>query len=115
MNRVTLLLSCLTFASTYLYGQDVQRPFLTDSIASAQFPLRTPVGCQRQIPSMGQVLLEFVIDTLGHVEPGSIVVMRASDSTLVPLAKQILITCRYVPGRINGHFVRSGVGRFVTF
>ena len=53
----------------------------------------------------GRVLLEFVVDTLGRVEPG-VRVLRTADPILVAPAKEMLLGARFVPGRVRGRPVR---------
>ena len=53
----------------------------------------------------GKVVLEFVVDTLGQVEPG-IRVLDTADSLLVDPAKQMVRGARYTPGRVRGRPVR---------
>ena len=53
----------------------------------------------------GKVVLEFVVDTLGRVEPG-IRVLKTADPLLVEPAKEMLRGARYVPGRVRGRPVR---------
>jgi outer membrane biosynthesis protein TonB len=53
----------------------------------------------------GRVLLEFVVDTLGRVEPG-VRVLETADPLLVGPAKQMLQEARYAPGRVHGRPVR---------
>jgi outer membrane biosynthesis protein TonB len=53
----------------------------------------------------GRVTLEFVVDTLGRVEPG-VRVLRTAHPLLVAPAKQMLLGARFVPGRVRGRPVR---------
>ena len=53
----------------------------------------------------GSVMLEFVVDTLGRVEPG-IRVLRTDDPLLVEPAKQTISEARFVPGQVRGRAVR---------
>ena len=53
----------------------------------------------------GKVVLEFVVDTLGQVEPG-IRVLDTADSLLVDPARQMVRGARYTPGRVRGRPVR---------
>jgi hypothetical protein len=124
MAKAIIFLACSLVATRSLVSQEPPRPFLSDStvVPMSHFAVRdrpAPVenSCMvpRSAPPHGEVHFEFVIDTLGRVEPTTIVLMRTTDSTIVPLAREILISCRYVPGRMNGRRVRSGVGRIVHF
>jgi TonB family protein len=53
----------------------------------------------------GKVILEFVVDTLGRVEPG-IRVLETADPLLVDPAMEMLRGARYTPGRVRGRPVR---------
>jgi len=53
----------------------------------------------------GRVTLEFVVDTLGRVEPG-IRVLSTAHPLLVAPAKEMLQAARFVPGRVRGRPVR---------
>ena len=53
----------------------------------------------------GKVTLEFVVDTLGRVEPG-VRVLQTAHPLLVAPAKEMLQGARFVPGRVRGRPVR---------
>jgi len=53
----------------------------------------------------GRVTLEFVVDTLGRVEPG-VRVLSTPHALLVAPAKEMLQAARFVPGRVRGRPVR---------
>ena len=53
----------------------------------------------------GRVLLEFVVDTLGRVEPG-VRVLKTDHPLLVAPAKQMLQGALFTPGRVHGRPVR---------
>jgi len=53
----------------------------------------------------GRVVLEFVVDTLGRVEPG-VRVLETAHPLLVEPAKEMLQGARYRPGRVRGRAVR---------
>jgi len=53
----------------------------------------------------GRVVLEFVVDTLGRVEPG-VRVLETAHPLLVAPAKEMLQGARYRPGRVRGRAVR---------
>jgi TonB family protein len=63
----------------------------------------------------GVVELQFVVDTSGHVEPGSIAVTQAPDSTLAAAAAAIVRAARFEPGRAAGRPVGIRVRQNVTF
>jgi hypothetical protein len=81
----------------------------------------TVVGCDRVPPPAslsdrsGSVLLAYVVDTLGRVEPNSVRVLEATHRGFAPPAAASVRSCRLTPGRKNGHAVRTLVQQRVTF
>ena len=63
----------------------------------------------------GVVGLQFVVDTAGRVEAGSVTVTEAPDSTLAAAAIAIVRGARFQPGRAAGRPVRIRVRQNVTF
>jgi TonB family protein len=59
-------------------------------------------------PSLGegQFVLQFVIDTLGVVEPGNVEVIESTNPALDSLALEFIRRCRFRPGRLVGRAVR---------
>ncbi|HET7601672.1 MAG TPA: energy transducer TonB [Gemmatimonadales bacterium] len=81
----------------------------------------TVLGCDRVAPPAslsgrsGSVLLAYVVDTLGRVEPNSVRVLEASHRGFAPPAAASVRSCRLTPGRKNGQAVRTLVQQRVTF
>lgn len=63
----------------------------------------------------GEVLLGFVVDSIGMVDPSSLRVELYSDPRLVPLAAATIEGARYLPGTVNGHPVSFMVRQRVAF
>ena len=63
----------------------------------------------RQARIQGRVMLEAVVDTLGHVEPGSIVVVATAHPGFVAPAQQALRASLFRPARVRGTAVRVRV------
>lgn len=63
----------------------------------------------RQAGIQGRVVLEAVVDTVGHVEPGSIVVVSAAHPGFVAAARQAVAATLFRPARVRGHAVRVRV------
>jgi protein TonB len=63
----------------------------------------------------GRVLLEFVIDTLGRAERGSIRTISTSHPLFEAPAKASVPTCRFRPGKIQGRSVRVRVQQPINF
>jgi hypothetical protein len=81
----------------------------------------TVLGCDRVPPPAslsgrsGSVLLAYVVDTLGRVEPNSVRVLEASQRGFAPPAAASVRSCRLTPGRKNGQAVRTLVQQRVSF
>jgi TonB family protein len=79
------------------------------------------VGCDQVPPPAsldgrsGSVLLAYVVDTLGQVEPTSVRVLEASHRGFAPPAAATVRSCRLTPGRKDGQAVRTLVQQRVTF
>ena len=63
----------------------------------------------RQAGVQGRVVLEAVIDTAGHVEPGSLVVVAAAHPGFVAAARQAVAATLFRPARVRGRAVRVRV------
>ena len=57
----------------------------------------------------GRVVLQFVVDTLGRVESGSVRVVQSSHSLFESAARRVVTSCRYHPARTGNHPVRVRV------
>jgi protein TonB len=88
-----------------------ERPTLVPSSCQApQYPLQL-----RQARVEGHVLLRFVVDESGRVEPGSVNVVSATHSRFEAPARQAMATCRFRPARFNDRAVRVTVVAPVDF
>jgi len=63
----------------------------------------------RQAGLQGRVVLEAVIDTLGRVERGSVVVVESAHPAFVAPAQQSLLKSLFRPARVRGKAVRVRV------
>jgi periplasmic protein TonB len=63
----------------------------------------------------GEVLLQFVVDTVGAVEPGSIHSIRATQPQFESAVREALVRARFVPAEYGGHRVRQLVEQSFTF
>ncbi len=63
----------------------------------------------------GRVLIEFVIDTLGRAERGSLRVISSAHQLFDQPARNVVQSCRYRPGRIQGRAVRTRVQIPINF
>ncbi len=69
----------------------------------------------RQAGIEGFVLLEFVIDTSGHVEEGSLKVLQSTNRAFEGPAKVVITRSLYRPGRVRGQAVRVLVSQRIGF
>ena len=69
-------------------------------------PLRYPPALLRR-HLHGQVRLSVVLDTLGHIEPGSVQVYDAPDSALIGPLRDMALASQYAGGRADGKPVRA--------
>jgi protein TonB len=54
----------------------------------------------------GRVIIQAVIDTIGHAEPGSVIVVESPDSGFDDPARSYVLTAQFRPGRVRGRPVR---------
>ena len=69
----------------------------------------------RQAGIEGRVLLEVVIDTTGHAEPGSIRVITSTHQLFEGPAREVVQGSLYSPGKIKGRAVRVRVQMPINF
>lgn len=82
--------------------------------AVEQRPVPVPGSCQapvypatlRAARMEGRVILQFVVDTLGRIEPASVRALSSSHTYFEEAARRALLTCRYRPAQFNGRPVR---------
>ena len=63
----------------------------------------------------GDAVLRFVVDSAGHVEPGSVAVVAATHRLFADAAVRWILTTRYVPAQLGGKSVRQLVEQRVGF
>jgi outer membrane biosynthesis protein TonB len=86
-------------AAVWIASAVTQRPVLRTALRVA-LP-----DSLRQRGVRGDVVLEYVVDTLGRVEPGIRVVSAAQPALAAP-ARAAVLALRYRPGRVRGRAVR---------
>lgn len=69
----------------------------------------------RQAGVEGKVLARFIVDTLGRVEPGSIVLLESSHALFAEAVRDALVRQRYAPAESGGRRVRQLVLRPFAF
>lgn len=95
----------------YMEAVVEERPERIDGTCAA---LRYPSALQ-QAGMSGRVMIEFVIDTLGRAERGSLRVINSFHPLAETPAKETVQSCRYRPGRIQGRAVRVRVQIPINF
>jgi TonB family protein len=63
----------------------------------------------------GRVVLQYVVDTTGITEPGSVRVMAATDSAFAAPSREAILATRFAPARVRGHVVRQLVRQTLVF
>jgi len=63
----------------------------------------------------GEVLVRFVVDTIGRVEPGSVLVLRATHEQFAESVRRWLPQTRYAAAQLRGRPVRQLVEQRVAF
>jgi protein TonB len=63
----------------------------------------------------GDVRTQFVVDTLGHVERGSVQILEASHDQFSAAVRDALTRARFTPAEAGGHKVRQLVEQTFTF
>jgi protein TonB len=69
----------------------------------------------RQAGIDGRVLLEFVVDTVGRVERGSVKVLSSTNQLFEQPARDAISQWTFRPGKISGHAVRVRVQQPINF
>lgn len=82
-------------------------------LGDAQPPLYPPSLRQRGIT--GQVVVQFVVDTLGRAEMGDVQIVEASHVLLADAVRSALARYRFTAGEAAGHRVRTRVQLPFTF
>jgi protein TonB len=110
-------------AASYAKGGEDQaarrRVFTTAELAdpaqimSQRAPTYPPLLQQAGIS--GAVELQFIIDTLGRVEPGSVKVLSSTHDPFAEAAMNTIVESRFRPGRQRGEPIRQLVRQRVRF
>jgi TonB family protein len=83
------------------------------AVAKAQPPVYPPAMAAAGIS--GLVRLEFVVDTVGHCEPGSVRVVSSSHPAFEEPARDAVLKTVYRPARSRGRPVRQLVNQSLVF
>src|SRR5262249_54942392 len=80
---------------------DVQERPIRDSSPMLVYP-----RLLREAEIEGEVVLQFIVDTLGRVEPTSLQVVQTANPGFNESAKDNVLDTRFRPGRVHGKGVR---------
>ena len=69
----------------------------------------------RQAGVEGRVLVEFVVDTAGHVEPGSIRIVSSTNQLFEQPTRDAILASTFQPGLVRGRAVRALLTQPVNF
>ena len=95
----------------FLAAEVDETPQATDMAAcSPEFP---PVMKSAGIP--GRVVMQFVVNTDGKADPGSLKVMNSTHKAFEDPARAAILKCPFKPGRSRGQPVRVLVQQAVSF
>ncbi|MES2178861.1 MAG: TonB family protein [Gemmatimonadota bacterium] len=72
-------------------------------------------GALRQSGVSGQVVVRFVIDTLGRAELGGVTIQESSHPLFSEAVRNVLLQYRFAPGEVGGRKVRTMVQQPFTF
>jgi TonB family protein len=76
----------------------------------AQFP-----DDMRNRGRAGDVTVQYVVDTLGHVDMNSVEVLKSTDNSFTSSVKSVLPEMRFFPAETAGHRVRQMVQQSFRF
>ena len=69
----------------------------------------------RQAGVEGEVLAQFVVDTTGKAEPGSLKILKSSHDMFVQSVKNALPNMKFIPAEVGGRKVKQLVQQPFTF
>ena len=78
-------------------------------------PVPVYPGSLREAGLAGRVELEFVIDTTGRVEPGSVRVLQSTHRGFEVSALRVILETRFSPGKLRGRRVRQLTRQAMSF
>ena len=99
-----------TVAGEVFLAAEIDDPPAAISVPRPRYP---PVMEQAGIP--GQVVMEFVVDTTGHLEPASFKIVKSSHKAFEEPAREALLKSVFKPGRSRGTAVRVLVRQPMSF
>jgi len=91
-------------------ADDVDEPVVAVLIPGPRYP---PVLREARIE--GEVVVRYVVDSTGRVEPASWVVVRASHDGFREPAREAIVAGLFTPARVRGRLVRQLVQQTIRF
>jgi protein TonB len=84
-------------------------------VPHAHNPVPTYPSTLRSANVAGEVLVRFIVDTVGRVEPGSVEITRTTHVLFAEAVRRWLRTTSYLPAQVGGRPVRQLVEQHVGF
>ena len=114
MYRILLFLALIVPGPLRLaHAQDVHSDSQTRQDTTFVTPRDVTPPAVQQCPKLtglsrhGTVLVETIVDTLGHAEPKATKVIKSPDDSLSTLALRVTLDCQFTPARYRSHAVRA--------
>lgn len=97
-----------------------ENPYFEFQVTRQVEPIGMPVSPQypvslRSAGVSGEVLIQFVVDTTGHVETRGVRILRSSDDLFSLAAREVLPRLRFRPAELEGRKVRQVVQQPFSF
>jgi protein TonB len=123
MRIVALAVGALMVCASGAYAQAQPDTNAVAESAVEERPEVVPGSCQnpqypmqlRQARVEGRVLLRFVVDESGRVDPSTVSIVSATHSRFEAPARQAVVSCRFRPARMADRAVRVMVMTPVAF
>jgi TonB family protein len=90
---------------------DAGRAFSENQVERAVVPTRPPVprypDALRSVNVTGEVMVQYIVDARGRVEPGSIKILSSTHKLFAEAVREALLEARYRPAEVGGNAVRQ--------
>ncbi|MDQ3951072.1 MAG: TonB family protein [Gemmatimonadota bacterium] len=87
------------------------RAYSENQVERAVVPTRAPAprypDALRSVSVQGEVIVQYIVDARGRVEPGSIKVLSAAHQLFADAVRRALLDARYRPAEVGGRPVRQ--------
>jgi TonB family protein len=102
--------SVLTLARTYSEASVDEPPELLPGVPPPPYPTEMHLAGIE-----GQVVLQAVVDTVGRIEPNSILIVKSSNLGFDTTVREWALEARFRPGRLQGRPVRVRINLPINF